>query len=79
MNDIRELQGVIRKLHGVESFHVDSVRVKEIFEGKTVWMGVVEVFFPNVYGGSILIALIEMTLLGVYLWLAIVSAREHPA
>ena len=53
--------------------------------GAVVWlssvvsMAVVEVFFPNVYGGSILIALIEMTLLGVYLWLAIVSAREHPA
>jgi hypothetical protein len=44
-----------------------------------VSMAVVEVFFPNVFGGSILIALVEMTLLGVYLWLAIVSAREHPA
>lgn len=53
--------------------------------GAVVWlssvvsMAVVEVFFPNVYGGSILIALIELTLLGIYLWLAIVSAREHPA
>ena len=53
--------------------------------GAVVWlssvvsMAVVEVFFPNVFGGSIFIALIEMTLLGVYLWLAIVSAREHPA
>lgn len=53
--------------------------------GAVVWlssvvsMAVVQVFFPNVYGGSIFIALVEMTLLGVYLWLAIVSAREHPA
>jgi len=53
--------------------------------GAVVWlssvvsMAVVEIFFPNVFGGSVFIALIEMTLLGVYLWLAIVSAREHPA
>ena len=42
-------------------------------------MAVVEVFFPDVFGGSIFVVLIEMTLLGFYLWLAIVSAREHPA
>jgi hypothetical protein len=53
--------------------------------GAVVWlssvvsMAVVEIFFPNVFGGSIFVALVEMTLLGVYLWLAIVSAREHPA
>jgi hypothetical protein len=40
-------------------------------------MAVLEVFFPQVYGGSDLIALIEMTLLGIYLFLAIVSARER--
>jgi hypothetical protein len=33
--------------------------------------------FPNVYGGSIFSVFIEMTLLGIYLYLAIVSAREH--
>jgi len=49
-----------------------------VWLGSVVSMAVVEVFFPGVYGGSIVIALIEMTLLGVYLWLAIVSAREHP-
>jgi hypothetical protein len=42
-------------------------------------MAVVEVFFPNVYGGSMFVVLVEVTLLGIYLWLAIVSAREHPA
>src|SRR3984893_12029804 len=46
--------------------------------GAVVWlssvvsMAVVVVFFPNVFGGSIFVALVEMTLLGVYLWLAIV-------
>jgi hypothetical protein len=51
--------------------------------GAVVWltsvvsMAAVEVFFPQVYGGSIFIVFIEMTLLGVYLYLAIVSAREH--
>jgi hypothetical protein len=41
-------------------------------------MAVVEVFFPQVYGGSIMIVFIEATLLVIYLWLAIVSARERP-
>ena len=51
--------------------------------GAVVWlssvvsMAVVEVFFPNVYGGSVFVVFIEVTLLDVYLWLAIVSAREH--
>lgn len=44
MSYIGELQEVIRKLHGVESKHVESVAVKETFQGKTVWEGVVEVF-----------------------------------
>ena len=52
--------------------------------GAVVWltsvvsMAVVEVFFPGVYGGSIFIVLTEMGLLCVYLWLAILSARERP-
>lgn len=41
---ITELRGVIKKLHGVDSRHVESVPVKEVFNGKTVWDGVVEVF-----------------------------------
>jgi hypothetical protein len=44
MNYIDELKSVIRKLHGVESIHSESVPVKEIFQGETVWDGVVEVF-----------------------------------
>jgi hypothetical protein len=41
---IEELRDAIRKLHGVESRHIESVSVKEEFQGKTVWEGVVEVF-----------------------------------
>ena len=39
-----ELRDVIRRLHGVESSHVETVPVKETFQGKTVWEGDVEVF-----------------------------------
>src|SRR5579863_8406074 len=41
---LQELQDVIRRLHGVESEHIESVPVKETFQGRTVWEGVVEVF-----------------------------------
>ena len=44
MTYIEELREVIRRLHGVESKHVESVPVKETFKGETVWEGVVEVF-----------------------------------
>jgi Family of unknown function (DUF6163) len=53
--------------------------------GAVVWltsvvsMAMVELFFPSVYGGSAFVVLTEIALLGVYLWLAIVSARERPA
>jgi hypothetical protein len=49
--------------------------------GAVVWltavvsMAVVEVFFPQVYGGSIFVVLVESTLLAIYLWLAILAAR----
>jgi hypothetical protein len=41
---ISDLQETIRRLHGVESRHIESVPVKEMFQGKTIWNGVVEVF-----------------------------------
>ena len=41
---IEELKDVIRKLHGAEATHVRSVPIKEMFQGKTVWEGIVEVF-----------------------------------
>jgi hypothetical protein len=43
-NYIAELRDAIKKLHGVDSRHLESVPVKESFQGKTVWDGVVEVF-----------------------------------
>jgi hypothetical protein len=53
--------------------------------GAVVWltavvsMAVVEVFFPQIYGGSLFVVLAETTLLCAYLWLAIFAARERPA
>ena len=44
MTYIEELRDVIRKLHGAEATHVETVPVKETFQGKTVWDGDVEVF-----------------------------------
>jgi hypothetical protein len=35
---------VIKRLHGVESRHIESVPIKETYKGQTVWEGVVEVF-----------------------------------
>ncbi len=35
---------MIRRLHGAEATHVESVPVKETFKGQTVWEGIVEVF-----------------------------------
>ena len=54
-----ELRDVIRRLHGVESSHIESVPVKETFKGETVWDGKVEIFklhghpkAPRVYAWS---------------------------
>ena len=44
MTYLEELRDVIRRLHGAEATHVESVPVKEVFKGETVWEGVVEVF-----------------------------------
>jgi hypothetical protein len=41
---VEELRDVIRHLHGVDSKHVESVPIKEEFQGRTVWEGIVEVF-----------------------------------
>ncbi|HEY0569098.1 MAG TPA: DUF6163 family protein [Xanthobacteraceae bacterium] len=52
--------------------------------GAVVWltaavsMAAVEVFFPQVYGGRMVVVLVESLLLFAYLFLAIQSAREHP-
>src|ERR1700730_13217588 len=41
---IRELEEAIRKTHGCDSEHVESVSVVEQFEGQIAWQGTVEVF-----------------------------------
>jgi hypothetical protein len=43
MSEIEKLRDVIRRLHGAEATHVESVAVKETFKGQTVWEGIVEV------------------------------------
>jgi hypothetical protein len=44
MTYIEELQKIIKRLHGVDSTHVETVPIKETFQGQTVWEGEVEVF-----------------------------------
>ena len=44
MSYLEELKDVIRRLHGAEATHIESVPVKEVFQGRTVWEGLVEVF-----------------------------------
>ena len=44
MTNIEELRDVIQKLHGAKAIYAKSVPVKEVWKGKTVWDGVVEVF-----------------------------------
>jgi uncharacterized membrane protein (DUF2068 family) len=52
--------------------------------GAVIWltaaisMAAVEVFFPQVYGGRMEVVAIEGVLLVCYIFLAILSAREHP-
>ena len=44
MTVIEELRDVVQKLHGVKATHRASIPVKETWNGKTIWDGVVEVF-----------------------------------
>jgi hypothetical protein len=64
---IQELKGVIRSAHGVEATHVESVPIKESFEGKTVWEGIVEVFDVENY-----------IVPRVYAWAHQTDNAEHP-
>ena len=41
---LEELRDMISQVHGADATHVESVPVKETFQGKTVWEGMVEVF-----------------------------------
>jgi hypothetical protein len=44
MTYIEELQEAIRHLYHVEPVFVETVPIKEVFQGQTVWEGDVEVF-----------------------------------
>ena len=44
MTEIERLQKAIRDLHGCDSTYLTSVPVRETFQGKTAWEGIVEVF-----------------------------------
>jgi hypothetical protein len=45
MSHIDDLRDAIHQLHGGKATHVESVPVKEVFQGQTVWDGIVEVFY----------------------------------
>lgn len=44
MTYIEELQDAIRHLYHTEPVYVETVPIKELFQGQTVWEGEVEVF-----------------------------------
>jgi hypothetical protein len=44
MNYLDELKEVIERLHHSYAVYVETVPVKEVFQGQTVWEGEVEVF-----------------------------------
>lgn len=44
MTELERLQQAVKDLHGCESEHVESVAVREVFQGQTAWEGTVEVF-----------------------------------
>jgi len=41
---IEELKDAIRRLHGCEADYLESVPVREVYQGEVVWQGDVEVF-----------------------------------
>jgi len=53
--------------------------------GAVVWltsvisMAALEILFPQIYGGSILVIATQVLLLGIYLWLALMAASEQAA
>ena len=42
--EITHIKDAIRATHGCESLHIESVSIKEVFEGQTAWEGTIEVF-----------------------------------
>lgn len=54
MSNHDSIQDAIKRLHGCDSKHVESVRVTETWQGETVWDGTVEVFDrPPIRGGEV--------------------------
>lgn len=47
MSYIEELKDIIRREHGCEAEHAETVPVREVFQGQTLWDGAVEVFELN--------------------------------
>jgi hypothetical protein len=41
-------------------------------------MAAVETLFPQIYGGSLLVIVAEMAMLGTYLCLVLMASREQP-
>jgi len=44
MTEIERLRKAIKDLHDCDSEHIESVPVREVFQGQTVWEGTVETF-----------------------------------
>ena len=44
---LTDLQFMIRELHGCGSKWIETVPVREVYQGKTAWQGEVEVFDLN--------------------------------
>jgi len=45
MTDIKRLQEAIKDLHGCDSRHLGTIRVRETLPGHDQWEGFVEIFF----------------------------------
>lgn len=52
MRYIEDLREVIHKLHGAMATHVESVPVTEMFNGQTIWDGIVDVFDLHGHPGT---------------------------
>jgi hypothetical protein len=68
MTYIDELRDVIHKLHGATATHVASVHITEVFQGQTIWDGIVEVFDLHGHPGTH----------RVYAWSHETDDRDHP-
>jgi hypothetical protein len=44
---VQFIQNALKQAHDIETTHVESVPIREMFKGETVWEGVVEVFDVN--------------------------------